>query len=144
MKFIKNLSIVLIFCFSFLVSLNLAYGANFIIAIDDSSRIYYAKSNGDGTFSDYGIIDYLGGNYARGVTINDFNNDGHMDFIAGRGISSTAYLYLFLNDISDRLPHSAYQLNYQPRHLDGSLHTGYPLYGPCGRKQLSCSPRKSG
>ncbi|MGA1840943.1 MAG: PKD domain-containing protein [bacterium] len=108
MRFIKNLSIVLIFCFMFLASVNLAYGANgFIIAIDDSSNIYYAKSNGDGTFSDYARIDYLGGSYARGVTINDFNNDGFMDFIAGRGISSTAYLYLFLNDGNNNFTKSA-------------------------------------
>ncbi|MBW2624133.1 MAG: VCBS repeat-containing protein, partial [Deltaproteobacteria bacterium] len=71
---------------------------DFLIAIDDSSNLYYALSNDDGTFSDYHYIDYLGGVYSRGVTINDFNNDGFLDIVAGRGIGSTAYFYLFLND----------------------------------------------
>ena len=87
---------------------NMAHAADdFIIAVDDNSRLYYAKSNGDGTFSDYGFLDYLGGSYSRGVIINDFNNDGHMDFVAGRGISSTAYFYLFINDGSNNFTKTA-------------------------------------
>lgn len=71
---------------------------DFVIAIDDASRIYFAESNYDGTFADYAYLDTLGGYYSRAVTINDFNNDGEMDFIAGRGIGTTAWFYLFIND----------------------------------------------
>lgn len=84
---------------------------NFLIAVDEKSRLYYAKSNGDGTFSDYDQFDYLGGNYSRGVIIDDFNNDGAPDFIAGRGISSTGYYYLFVNDGSN---------NFSKSHLVGT------------------------
>jgi PKD repeat protein len=74
---------------------------DFIIAVDDYSRLYYAKSNGGGTFADYSLIGWMGGYYSRAITINDFNNDGKMDFVVGRGISSTGYYYLFLNDGSN-------------------------------------------
>ncbi len=105
-RYLHFVSIALIVFLTFGAGLNLARAADFIIAVDDYSRLYYAESNGDGTFSNYGFLDYLGGYNSRGVTINDFNNDGHMDFIAGRGISSTAYYYLFLNDGSNNFTKS--------------------------------------
>ena len=71
---------------------------DFLIAVDDSSNIYYAKSNGDGTFEDYRLVDHLGGSYSRAVAIADFNGDGESDMVVGRGISATAYFYLFVND----------------------------------------------
>src|SRR3990172_8773688 len=73
----------------------------FVIAMDDSSWIYYARSNGDGTFSNYKTLWYLGGYYARGVVIEDFDGDGDLDFVAGRGNGATAYYHLFINDGDD-------------------------------------------
>ena len=97
----KLASILLTTFLIFVGIFNIAQAADFVVAGDDNSRLYYATSNGDGTFSDYVFLDYLGGYYCRGLTINDFNNDGYMDIIAGRGISSTAYFYLFVNDGSN-------------------------------------------
>ncbi len=71
---------------------------DFLIVIDENSQIYYARSNGDGTFSDYTYLTYLGGTNTRGIIILDVDNDGDQDFVAGRGISGTGYYYLFLND----------------------------------------------
>ncbi len=108
MKFIKSLffhkrlfTAFLVFLILFGGIFNRAVANDFLIAVDDFSRIYFAQSNNDGTFSGYVQIGFLGGNYSRGVTINDFNNDGHMDFIAGRAKSGTGYYYLFLNDGSN-------------------------------------------
>jgi len=70
----------------------------FVVGIDDPSWIYYAKSNGDGTFSNFRTIDTLDGSTSRGIVIEDFNNDGYLDFVAGRGNGS---IYLFINDGSD-------------------------------------------
>lgn len=77
------------------------WAGSFIIGIDDSSWIYYAKSNGDGTFSNYKTLWNLGGYYARGVVIEDFDGDGDLDFIAGRGDYSNAFFHLFKNDGTD-------------------------------------------
>ncbi|MDZ4384420.1 MAG: PKD domain-containing protein, partial [Nitrospirota bacterium] len=74
----------------------------FVIAVDDSSWIYYARSNGDGTFSNYRALWQLGGYYSRGVVIEDFDGDGDLDFIAGRGNGATAYYHLFINDGADK------------------------------------------
>ncbi|GAM10010.1 dyslexia-associated protein [Geobacter sp. OR-1] len=74
------------------------WSKSFVLGIDDSSWIYYAKSNGDGTFSNYRTLDYLGSSYSRGIIIEDFNGDGFLDFIAGRGDGS---MFLFLNDGND-------------------------------------------
>ena len=95
----KFLSLVMILFLVFAGSIATASAAvDFIIAVDDYSRLYYATSNGNGSFSDYAYLDFLGGWYSRGVTINDFDSDGDLDFVAGRGIGGTAYFYLFLND----------------------------------------------
>ncbi|MEW6221465.1 MAG: FG-GAP-like repeat-containing protein, partial [Thermodesulfobacteriota bacterium] len=76
--------------------------ANFLVAVDDSSRLYYAKSNGDGTFADYRVLDSLGGLYCRAVAINDFDGDGDLDIIAGRGMGDPIFFYLFTNNGSDQ------------------------------------------
>ncbi|WP_026840924.1 PKD domain-containing protein [Citrifermentans bremense] len=75
------------------------YSKSFVLAIDDSSWVYYAKSNGDGTFSNYQRTGfYLGGGTSRGIAIGDFDGDGTLDFIGGRGNGS---YYLYSNDGSD-------------------------------------------
>ena len=84
-----------------------AHAADVVVAIDDNSNIWSADSNGDGTFANWRQLDYLGGSYSRGVAVNDFDNDGDMDFVAGRGISSTGYYYLFLNDGANNFTKSA-------------------------------------
>jgi len=71
---------------------------DFAIAVDDYSQLYYAESNGDGSFGPLTRIGDLGGGYSRGVVILDSDNDGDLDFVAGRGIGYTAYFYLFEND----------------------------------------------
>ena len=73
------------------------WSKSFVVAADDSGYIYYAKSNGDGTFSNYKQIQYIGGT-SRGILIEDFNGDGFLDFIVAR--SDGAYLQ-FNNDGSD-------------------------------------------
>jgi len=92
----------IVFLTTFLLGFFTGNSANaaddFLIAVDDYSRLYYAKSNGDGTFGSLTYLDYMGGNYSRGVVVNDFDNDGDNDIIAGRGKSSTAYFTLFIND----------------------------------------------
>ena len=76
------------------------WSRSFVLGIDDASWIYYAKSDGDGTFSDYRKTDlYLGGGTSRGIVIEDFDGDGDLDFIAGRGNGS---FYLYSNDGSDK------------------------------------------
>jgi PKD repeat protein len=77
------------------------WSKSFVVSIDDGGRIYYAKSNGDGTFSNYKFIADIGGYNSRGITINDFNNDGYLDFIAAGGVSGRVDYYLFLNDGND-------------------------------------------
>ena len=73
------------------------WSKSFILSADDSGYIYYARSNGDGTFSNYKQIMYIGG-VIRGILIEDFNADGYLDFIVGR--SDGTYLS-YLNDGSD-------------------------------------------
>ncbi|MBI5657568.1 MAG: putative Ig domain-containing protein, partial [Geobacter sp.] len=77
------------------------WSKSFILGIDDSSWIYYAKSHGGGTFSNYETVWQLGGGNARGIVIEDFDGDGDLDFIAGRSVNPTAYYYLFINDGAD-------------------------------------------
>ncbi len=102
-------NILLCFCvffISFSVMPNTAQ-ANFLVVSDDASNIYVAESNGDGSFGTLTQIDYLGGNYSRGIAVNDFDNDGDLDFVAGRGVSGTGYYYLFLNDGSNNFTKTA-------------------------------------
>ncbi|MFZ4857237.1 MAG: PKD domain-containing protein [Desulfuromonadaceae bacterium] len=94
-----------------------SWSSSFVIGMPYDSWIYYAKNNGDGTFGSSKTVGYLGENYACGVIIEDFNGDGHLDFIAGRGYS-TAYFYLFLNDGAD---------NFTNVGLVGTLPNGYAM-----------------
>lgn len=80
---------------------------DFLIAVDEYSRVYYAAGNGNGTFSGYTQIDFLGGADTRAAIVADFDNDGYADFIAGRGVGGTAYYYLFLNDGSNHFTKTA-------------------------------------
>ncbi|MCB2099794.1 MAG: PKD domain-containing protein, partial [Rhodobacterales bacterium] len=69
----------------------------FIIAVRDDGYIRYARSNGDGTWSGQRWIDRVPNGTVRGVTINDFDNDGDMDF-AVAGEPGNVEVYLYLND----------------------------------------------
>jgi len=75
--------------------------STFIIAADDSDNYYYAKSNGDGTWSDFrNLGNFESSNVIRGVTISDFDGDGDLDF-ALPADPGNVEVYLFLNDGND-------------------------------------------
>ncbi len=76
------------------------YANTFIIVTDDNGRIYYAQSNGDGSWSNYRQIAQLSG-YIRGVAIADYDNDGDLDFTVGSPSGHTMSFYLFINDGTD-------------------------------------------
>lgn len=73
----------------------------FLVAIDQNNYIYYAKSQGDGSFADYKVLHDIGSYKTRAIAIADFDNDGHMDFLAGGGVDDSIDVYLFLNDGTD-------------------------------------------
>ncbi|MBL3618932.1 MAG: PKD domain-containing protein, partial [gamma proteobacterium endosymbiont of Lamellibrachia anaximandri] len=73
----------------------------FVVMIDQGGKIYYAKSHGDGNFGDYKLLEDIGAYNSRGIAIADFNNDGHLDFVAGGGKTAEVDFYLFENDGSD-------------------------------------------
>lgn len=56
----------------------------YVIATRDDGRIYYSRSNGDGTFTSPGLI-YDTGQNTRGAAIADFDHDGDFDLITGHG-----------------------------------------------------------
>ncbi len=78
-----------------------SHAKTFVVMIDQGGNIYFAKSNGDGTFSDYKELEDIGAYSSRGIAIADFNNDGHLDFVAGGGTNTEVDFYLFNNDGSD-------------------------------------------
>ena len=59
----------------------------YIIATMDDSRLYFSRSNGNGTF---GPLEYVEdtGHGTRGVAIADFDHDGDFDFVSGHGNNS--------------------------------------------------------
>ncbi len=75
--------------------------STFIIATGDDGRVWYAKSNGDGTWGAPRFIAWApNDSYIRGVTIGDFDNDGFLDFIIPAWPSRTDF-YLYKNDGND-------------------------------------------
>ena len=62
-----------------------------------SGKLFYLPSNKDGTFGRVSYVGDLG--YRSGAGIADFNNDGHLDFVAGaiNDTSSLADFYLYQN-----------------------------------------------
>jgi PKD repeat protein len=73
----------------------------FIIATGDAGEAYYARSNGDGTWSNYRqLFPDLGGTQ-RGVAIADYDNDGDLDFVMGTNFTGEARFVLFRNDGAD-------------------------------------------
>lgn len=76
------------------------YADTFIIVPDDNGRIYYASSNGDGTWTNYKQVDTLSG-AIRGAAIADYDNDGDLDFVLGSPSGHTLTFYLYRNDGAD-------------------------------------------
>jgi len=76
------------------------YADTFIIIPDDNGRIYYAQSNGDGSWSNYRQIAQLSGSI-RGAAIADYDNDGDLDFTVGSPSGNTLNFHLFTNDGAD-------------------------------------------
>ncbi|MBI4847458.1 MAG: PKD domain-containing protein [Nitrospirae bacterium] len=72
------------------------YAATFMVSSDDGGRVYYAHSNGDGTWSNYRQQADLSGTI-RGAAIFDADNDGDLDFLIPVP-ATTLDLYLFVND----------------------------------------------
>ena len=77
------------------------YAATFMLGTDDSGYVYYAHSNGDGTWSNSQQIAGLSG-LIRGSAIFDADNDGDLDFmIPANPAGSTLSMHLFVNDGSE-------------------------------------------
>jgi PKD repeat protein len=73
----------------------------FIIATDDSGNVYYAHSNGNGTWAGYRQEASLPG-LIRAAAIADLDNDGDLDFVIPANPSgNTLDLYLFTNNGSE-------------------------------------------
>jgi PKD repeat protein len=66
----------------------------YIVAADDAGSLYYARSNGDGTFADYRFIEDTGSN-TRGVAIADFDGDGDFDVVSGHAENPRLHLYYY-------------------------------------------------
>ncbi|MAE66759.1 MAG: hypothetical protein CMJ18_21025 [Phycisphaeraceae bacterium] len=65
----------------------------YVATISDDSRLYFAGSNGDGTFGSLQFSEDFGTN-SRGVAIADFSGDGDFDLVTGYGgTNPTIHLY---------------------------------------------------
>ena len=74
----------------------------YIAGITDNGRIYTADSNGDGSFSNFRLLeDIHTGNTSRGTVIADFNGDNDFDMITGYGANPSVQLYYYERDGSD-------------------------------------------
>lgn len=74
------------------------WSASFMVAIDEGGRIYFSQSLGDGSFSQYQLIEDIGDYKARAIASADFDGDRDLDFIAGGGVNGRVDYFLFLND----------------------------------------------
>ena len=75
-------------------SFQVSIGAEtYIVATDDYSLIYTARSNGDGSFGPLTFIADVG-HYTRGAAIGDFDHDGDFDFVSGHG-NNSPYIHLY-------------------------------------------------
>lgn len=92
--------------------------STFVIATDDGSRVYYARSNGDGTWSGFAHIFTLQGTI-RGAAIHDFDGDGDLDF-AIPSDPGNVEVWLFLNDGND---------NFTNAGVRWTVNNGTPAYG---------------
>lgn len=79
-----------------------SFSDTFIVSMDQAGRVYYAKSQGNGTFTDYRYIQDIGGYNTRAIAIADFDNDGDPDFVAGGGTDDRVDVFLFLNNGNDQ------------------------------------------
>ena len=66
----------------------------YIVAADDTGILYYARSNGDGTFANYRIIGGPG-RHTEGVVIADIDGDGDFDVLSGLAQSPTLTLHYY-------------------------------------------------
>ncbi len=70
-------------------------GAEYYVAVADNlSRLYYALSYGDGSFSDLRFIEDIGSN-TYGSAVADFDGDGDFDLISASASTPSQHLYLF-------------------------------------------------
>ena len=75
-------------------SFQVSIGAEtYLVATDDYSRIYTARSNGDGSFGPLTFTADIG-HYTRGAAIADFDHDGDFDFVSGHG-NNSPYIHLY-------------------------------------------------
>lgn len=66
-----------------------------ITSVYSSNSIIYALGNGDGTF---GATSSLALSWATSIAVGDFNNDGKVDIIGGRGFGPSQIAELFVGN----------------------------------------------
>lgn len=66
----------------------------YVVAADVNGQLYYARSQGDGTFTDYHVIGGPGG-HTESVVIADFDGDGDFDVISGQAQAPFIDLYYY-------------------------------------------------
>ncbi|RLJ18328.1 hypothetical protein DJ031_11755 [bacterium endosymbiont of Escarpia laminata] len=131
-------------------SYEVSVGADiYMVATDDESRVYYARSNGDGTFQSIRFIDDTG-RYTRGVAIADFDKDGDFDFVTGHGNSDPVmHLYYYekegdgfkapvhMGDLGDQLnPAGSWVMDMAAEDFNGDGHMDFVVNGNSGNMWL--------